>query len=145
MAPFILMLISLLVFRGFGALGLSLFASWQDSTRYALALMFLFTATTHFTGMKEDLVKMVPSIMPYPRQLVFFTGLCEILGAIGLVIAPVQRLAGIALILLLVALFPANINAARNAIPLRGKPPTPLWLRLPLQMVWIGLLCWSTQ
>ncbi len=75
----------------------------------------------------------------------FFTGLCEILGAIGLVIAPVQRLAGIALILLLVALFPANINAARNAIPLRGKPPTPLWLRLPLQMVWIGLLWWSTQ
>jgi len=60
MVPFIVMLIVLLLCRGLGALGLSVFATWQLATAVALALMFLFTATSHFTPMKEDLIKMVP-------------------------------------------------------------------------------------
>jgi uncharacterized membrane protein len=39
-------------------------------------------------------------------------------------------------------MFPANINAALKQVPLRGKPATPLWLRLPMQVLFIALALW---
>jgi uncharacterized membrane protein len=68
-----------------------------------------------------------------------------VLGAIGLLVTPTRSLAGIGLVLLLIALFPANVAAARGRVPLRGKPPTPLPLRLALQLVFIGTAWWATQ
>jgi uncharacterized membrane protein len=42
-------------------------------------------------------------------------------------------------------MFPANVAAARKGVPLRGKPPTPLPLRLSLQLVFIGVTWWAAQ
>jgi uncharacterized membrane protein len=92
--------------------------------------------------MKEDLIKMVPKPFPYPRQIVFVAGVLEILGAIGLLIPLVRTAAGICLAILFVAMVPANINAALKQIPLRGRPATPLWLRLPMQALFIALALW---
>jgi uncharacterized membrane protein len=39
-------------------------------------------------------------------------------------------------------MFPANINAALRQVPLRGRPATPLWLRLPMQVLFIALAVW---
>jgi len=72
----------------------------------------------------------------------FLTGILEILGAIGLLIPHVRTAAGICLAILFVAMFPANMNAARKKVPLRGKPATPLWLRLPMQVLFIALALW---
>ena len=113
--------------------------------RYALAVMFLFTASAHFTSMKEDLIRMMPKAVPYPRQVVFLTGILEVLGAIGLLIPQLQRAAGICLILFLIAVFPANVHATRTEVTLRGKPVTPLGLRLPMQLIYIALVWWSTR
>ena len=88
---------------------------------------------------------MVPSVFPRPDLLVTATGVLEVLGAIGLLVPATKSLAGIGLILLLVAMFPANVAAAREQVPLRGKPPTPLPLRLFLQLVFIGMTWWATQ
>lgn len=41
--------------------------------------------------------------------------------------------------LLVIAVFPANINAAPRRIPRRGRPPTPLWQRVPMRLVFAGL------
>ncbi len=142
MVPFVLLLVALLVFRGLGALGVSLLMTWQDCVPYALALFFLFTSSARLTPMKEDLIKMVPKIFPYPRLLVYVTGGLEALGAIGLLIPATRSVAGFCLAALLLAMFPANINAALKHVPLRGKLPTPLWLRLPMQAVYIGLALW---
>ena len=142
MIPFIVMLLVMLVCRGLGALGLSVFATWQQATVAALAVMFLVTATSHFAPMKEDLIKMVPRGLPYPRQIVFVTGVLEILGALGLLLPATRVAAAYCLIALLIALFPANVHAALKQIPLRGKRPTPLWMRLPMQLIWIALLLW---
>lgn len=142
MMPFILMLVVLLLCRGAGALGLSIFATWQLATVVALAVMFLFTATSHFTPMKEDLIKMIPRGWPYPRQAVWVTGILEILGALGLLLPATRMAACFCLVALLIALFPANTYAALKHIPLRGRGPTPLWLRLPMQLIWIALLLW---
>ncbi len=94
---------------------------------------------------EEDLIRMVPSWVPRPRAVVFLSGICELLGAFGLLLPSVQRVSGIALILFFVAVFPANVRAARAGVTLRGKPATPLWMRTPMQILFIALTWWSTQ
>jgi uncharacterized membrane protein len=85
--------------------------------------MFLFTASAHFTKTKQDFIVMAPKAFPSPRFLVYFTGVLEVLGAAGLLISVVRILAGLGLVLLLVAMLPANVNAVRKGKPLRGKLP----------------------
>jgi uncharacterized membrane protein len=136
---------SLLVFRALGAVGVRRFASWKASARHALAVMFLFTAAAHFTAMRHDMARMVPSGVPRPEAVVIFTGVCEALGAVGLLVPRVRRLAGIALVVFLVAVFPANVKAAREGVALGGRAATPLVLRLPMQVLFIGLVAWVTQ
>ena len=145
MVPLGVLLASLLVFRSFGALGIEPLSEWRTAAACALAVMFLFTAGAHFTRTKKDLISMVPSVFPRPELLVSATGVLEFLGAVGLLVPATRSLAGIGLILLLVAMFPANVAAARARSPLRGKPPTPLPLRLFLQLVFIGKTWWATQ
>jgi uncharacterized membrane protein len=142
MITLIVLFVSLLVFRGLGVLGVPLFLTWHDAALWALSVMVLFTASAHFTALKEDLIRMVPSFFPAPRQIVFATGLLEVAGAGGLLIPPLRTAAGICLALLFVAMFPANINAAMRRVPLRGRSATPLWLRLPMQVLFIALAVW---
>ena len=142
MVPAILFVVASFVFRGLGTLGVGAFETWLDSTRIALALTFLFTAAAHFNRMKEDLVRMVPPAFPNPRALVFVTGLLEIAGAIGLMVPATRRLAAAGLALLLIALFPANVSAARRGLSLRGKPVTPLPIRLPIQLLFLAAAIW---
>jgi uncharacterized membrane protein len=142
MAPAILLVVATLIFRGLGALGVGAFATWVDSARVALAMMFLFTAAAHFNKMKEDLIRMIPPSFPNPREIVFATGVLEILGAIGLLVPPARRLAALGLALMLLVLFPANVSAARRSLTLRGKPVTPLTLRLPIQLLFLAFCLW---
>jgi uncharacterized membrane protein len=136
------MLMAILVARALGVVGVEALGSWHAATRSGLAVMFLFTSMAHFNRMRPDLVRMVPKRLPAPAILVTLTGIAELVGAIGLLVQPFSRLAAIGLALLLVALFPANVHAARAGLTLGGRPATPLVLRLPLQVLWIGLLCW---
>jgi uncharacterized membrane protein len=145
MAVLTVLLGAWLVFRGVGALGVAALATWQHAARYALAVMFVFTAIAHFNRMKHDLVKMVPAIFPRPMLMIYLTGALELAGAAGLLLPRFAPWAAVALIVLLIVLFPANVKAALQAIPLRGKSPTPLWLRAPMQVLFIGLLWWSTR
>src|SRR6266850_3513804 len=145
MAVLIVLLTSLLVYRAAGALGVEWLDSWQTAARFALSTMLFFTASAHFTRLREDLVRMMPPSFPWPRALVFFTGLCEIAGAVGLLLSPTRRAAGFALILFFIAVFPANVRAARSDLTLRGKPATALWLRAPMQLLFIFLAWWVSR
>jgi uncharacterized membrane protein len=145
MLVLVILIAAILLFRGLGFAGAPAFASWSADVRDGLAVMLLLTASAHFTPMKEDLIRMTPQWVPRPRAMVFFTGLCELAGAIGLVIPVTRRAAGIALILFFIAVLPANIHAARAKVTLRGRPATPLWLRVPMQILFIILVWWSTQ
>jgi len=145
MAVLIVLFTSWLVLRGLGAVGVSALATWRDSAHYALAVMFAFTGIAHFNKMKHDLARMVPRIFPHPLLIIYLTGVLEFLGAAGLLLPRFRSLAGNCLIALLIAMFPANVKAATEKMTLRGKPATALWLRLPMQLLFIGLLCWSTR
>jgi uncharacterized membrane protein len=136
---------SWLILRGIGALGVTALATWPDSVRYALAVMFVFTGVAHFNKMRHDLVRMIPSFFPRPMLIVYITGVCEFLGAAGLLIPKSRSLDGICLILLLIAMFTANVNAALKRVTLDGKPVTALWLRTPMQILFIGLIWWASS
>jgi uncharacterized membrane protein len=141
----LILTVSTLLFRGLGALGVAVWQSWPDAARWGLSVMLLFTATAHFNAMRGDLIAMVPPSFPHPDLLVTLTGILEILGAIGILVPRTRPLAGLCLILLFVILFPANVSASLRGVTLAGKPATTLWLRLPMQLLFIGVAWWTTQ
>jgi uncharacterized membrane protein len=145
MIVLVVLFASWLILRGIGALGVSALATWHDSVRCALAVMFVFTGIAHFNKMRHDLVKMIPSFFPRPMLIVYITGICEFLGAAGLLIPKFRALAGICLVLLLIGMFTANVNAALKGVTLAGKPVTALWLRTPMQILFIGLVWWASS
>ena len=145
MVVLLTLVLSCLIFRGLGFAGITAFASWQASARDGLSLMLVFTGISHFTFMKKDFVRMMPPSIPWPRGMVYFTGVCEIAGAVGLLLPEFRRAAAYALIAFFLAVLPANIHAARAGVNLRGKPATSLWLRIPMQMLFIAVAFWSAR
>ncbi len=144
MAPLFILVISFLVLRAIGMLGVRRLSSWKEAGLLAVVIMFLFTGSTHFTPMKHDYAAMLPGFVPMKVSIIHLTGALQILGAVGLLIPRTRRLAGISLALLLVAMFPGNVYAALNDVPFRGEPPTPLWLRTPIQLFFIGMVLWTS-
>jgi len=144
MLVFAVLIAALLVFRTLGFVGVSALASWQASARDALAVMLFFTAGSHFTAMRRGFIRMVPPWVPWPGAMVYFTGICEIAGAVGLLLPGLHCAAGICLIIFFLAILPANIHAARAGITLRGEAATRLVLRIPMQLLFIAWAAWST-
>ncbi|MFD9549446.1 hypothetical protein ACFWBG_18795 [Nocardia salmonicida] len=143
---------SLVVFRTLGALGVTRFASWPVSAAHALAVMLVMTGTAHFmpasvTVMPNyaDMVAMIPPFVPFPGFMVLTSGVLELLAAIGLILTRTRWLAGWALVPLFLLLLPANIYAALNDIPFAGEPASPLWQRIPEQILYIGFAIWATR
>jgi uncharacterized membrane protein len=118
----------------------------EAKARVALAVAFLFAATGRLVN-PDGLVLMLPESLPLRREAVYISGVFEVLGAIRLLVPRLQRLAGLGLVALLLVVFPANINVALHNLQIPGFPASPLmqWLRLPLQLVLIGVVLWATQ
>lgn len=106
---------------------------------YIMSLLYVAAGILHFIRPKVYL-KIMPTYLPYPLQLVYISGICEILFGL-LLLFPVTRTAGAwLLVLLLIAVFPANIQMA---VTFYQKNNPALWiaiLRLPLQFV---LIWWA--
>ena len=83
---------------------------------------------------------MVPPAFPRPDLLVTLTGILELLGAVGLLIPATAPAAALCLAILLVAIFPANVHAAREQLRIAGQRVPPLAIRLPMQLLFIGAL-----
>jgi uncharacterized membrane protein len=133
--------ISFALLRASGALlGVEWLSSWREAGRTALVVMFMFTGFSHFSGLKHDFAAMIADPLPNGLWVIYLTGIFEIAGAFGLLIPQTRRLAGICLILLLVAMFPANVNAIINGITPGGNASTPLWARAPMQVLYVGMV-----
>jgi uncharacterized membrane protein len=143
MAALFVLVISFLLLRGLGLLGVRRLSSWREAGLMAVVILFLFTGSTHFTAMKHDYAAMLPSPLSGNLGIIYLTGVLEIAGALGLLVPRTRRLAGICLVLYLLAVFPGNVYAAVNEVPFRGEPPTPLWLRTPIQLFFIGMVWWT--
>src|SRR5688572_18563946 len=119
MAPLIVQVLATVIARAF--------TGWRDAARIGLAVMFAFTASTHFSSLKYDFAAMIPPPLTGALWVIYVTGVLELAGAVGLLVPKWRRLAGICLALLLVALFPANVYAAMSGATFNGAPASDLW------------------
>jgi uncharacterized membrane protein len=78
--------------------------------------------------LRGDLIAIVPPQLPAPGLLVTITGVLEFLGAVGLLVPLTRVAAAVCLLLLMVAMYPANIYAARMP-----NPPKSMTTQLPLR------------
>ncbi|GAA3527328.1 hypothetical protein GCM10022419_002620 [Nonomuraea rosea] len=146
----IVLLVATLAFRLLGVLGVGRFGGWRVSAAHGLAVMLVMTASAHFvpagvTFMPNhaDMLAMVPPFVPLPALMVYLTGVLELAGAAGLVLAGTRRAAGVCLAVLFVLLLPANIYAAVADVAFAGGTATPLWERIPEQVLYIGIAVWA--
>src|SRR5688500_12518842 len=107
MAPLIVLIAVTILCRLIGRWRVASLDCWPAAVRAGLAAMFTFTAVAHFNEMRHELAEMVPDWVPNPEFVIVFTGFCELAGAIGLLIPKTRRPAAVALVLFLIAVFPA--------------------------------------
>ncbi len=110
-----------------------------DLARTVFGALFVLAGVLHFL-VPSYYHAIIPSYLPFPATLVAVSGVAEIAGGLGLLIAPLRPIAGIGLIVLLIAVFPANVEMLRQARAqgVSGIVEALLWLRLPFQ----GVLIW---
>ena len=104
-----------------------------------LSLFYVVAGTLHFLRPRVY-EAIMPAALPAKRELVYASGVAEIMGGAGVLNPVTRRAAGYWLIATLVAIFPANVNMAVNAERYRKIPAALLWLRLPLQAL---LIAWA--
>jgi uncharacterized membrane protein len=126
--------------------GVGFLRSTRDQARIAIAVMFIVSGIMHFTS-PGMFLQMMPPFLPAHLELVYVSGVFEILGAVGLLVPGTRRLAAYGLVALLVAVSPANIYVAVARVPLEGIQGNPIeqWTRLPFQAVYIWWLLWSVR
>ena len=109
---------------------------------YLAALTFVLAGANHFR-MPAFYLDIIPPQLPYPEAINAISGAAEIAGGLGLVIPQLRRAAGWGLVVLLIAVFPANIYAAlRGSMAAVKATPLELWLRLPFQAVFLAWVWW---
>jgi uncharacterized membrane protein len=120
--------------------------SIRAALRWLLIVAMVLAGLNHFRT-PAVYVAMMPDALPRPLELVYISGVFEILGGLGLVFPRTRRLAGWGLIALFIAVFPANLNMAIHHLPLgdRAVPAWALWARLPLQAVLIAWAWWVSR
>jgi len=104
--------------------------------RLALAAFFLTAGALHFLR-PRTYEAIMPDALPAKRELVYASGLAELVGGAGVLHPRTRTAAGCWLIATLIAIFPANVHMAVNAERYRPIPAALLWLRLPLQALLI--------
>jgi uncharacterized membrane protein len=118
-------------------------ATAQRVWQWVVGPLFVFAGANHFINPKPYL-SMMPSYLAAHAALVQISGVAEILGGLGLLLPCARRLAAWGLILLLIAVFPANLNVALHGWPGENIPAWVLWARLPFQPLsiwWIYRIC----
>ena len=114
----------------------------RQRMRVVLAAIMIGIGVVHFV-LPGFFVSIVPAALPAPYALVLISGFFEVLGGVGLLLARTRRAASYGLVLLYLAVFPANINMVVHPELGRGLPEWSLWARLPLQFVLIAWALWA--
>jgi len=138
MIPLVVLAAAFLLFVLLGMAGIPYFAGYHHALRLALAVMFLLTASAHWGAKRADLVRMVPPSFRRPEVWVTITGILEISGAIGLLIPATVTVAAVGLALMLIAIFPANVHAARQHMTIGGRPVPKLGIRILIQLIFLA-------
>ena len=116
----------------------------KSATVYIMGLFYIAAGVKHFQD-SVWFIRIVPPILPYKMALVYISGFFEIFFGILLMIEKTRSIAGWGLILLLIAVYPANIYLALTNGAAMDTTPIIAWGRLPFQFLFIGLAYWHTK
>jgi len=118
----------------------------RPAMRIGLSCGLLFAGLDHFIS-PERYLAMMPDFVPYPAQIVMFTGVCELAGAAGLVLPGFMRIAGVMLAVYFVCVFPANVRNAVEGLQVEGLPTAEwyYWVRLMVQPVFVWWALFSAR
>lgn len=118
---------------------------------YPMGLVYVVAGVAHFLA-PTLFERIVPPQLPRPRELVYLSGIAEIVLGVGVWFRRTRRPSAWGLIALLLAVFPANVymavgepGAGRLPTAVDDIPDAALWARLPLQAVLILWAWWYTQ
>lgn len=107
---------------------------------YVLGIAYIIAGLNHFIH-PAFYDKMIESFLPQPHLITLISGVVEIICGTGFLIPQTRKMAAWATVILLIAIFPANINMALHPEAF-DFPQYALYLRLPLQfvLIWIAYL-----
>ena len=125
-----------------GRLGVPGLQTWPARMRWGLSVGLLLAGIDHLVT-PARYVPMIESFLPMAREFVLFTGVCEIAGAIGLLMPRTRWLAAVMLAIYFVCVFPANVHNAVSGLSVDGLPDARwiYWVRLLFQplIIWWAL------
>lgn len=138
MTPLIILLVSFGLFFAVnkfllnGKFGLSLIG------RISMSVMLIATGIAHFTS-TDSMVEMMPEFLHFKREIVYFTGICELLAVFGLIWNKTAKLTSVLLIIFFLSILPANIVGSIKAVQFGGMEYGAMYLlfRVPLQIFFI--------
>ena len=138
MAPLIFLLVTFGILFAVNKLFLNERLSLSFIGRAAMSVMLIVTGVSHFTS-THLMVEMMPDFMPAKREIVYFTGVCELLAVFGLLLDKTAKLTAVLLIMFFLAVLPANIIGSIKEIQLGGMENGVMYLffRVPLQILFI--------
>ena len=111
-------------------------------SRYIMSLFYVSVGINHFLN-PEWFVKIIPPILlEFDYQLVYLSGVCEVMFGLLILIPKARYYAAWGLILTLAAVFPANIYLAQTNGVAMDTTAAVAWYRLPFQTVFILLAYW---
>ena len=99
---------------------------------------------THFTN-PDFFVAIMPPYLPWHLELVYLSGVFEIVFAAGLLLPKFRQMAGNLLIALTLAVTPANLYMWQNPDAFPDVDPAFLSLRLIVQVILLAIIWWSTR
>tara|TARA_B100001250_G_scaffold253908_1_gene218437 strand:+ start:320 stop:682 length:363 start_codon:yes stop_codon:yes gene_type:complete len=116
----------------------------KNITIYIMSIFYIQIGIKHFTDPNWFLLIM-PPYLPFHKELVYISGFFEIILGLMLIFKKTRFLAGWGLILLLIAVFPANIYLAQTNGTAMNISAAIAWGRLPFQLVFISLAYWHSK
>jgi uncharacterized membrane protein len=112
--------------------------------KYLMAIFYVGAGVNHFIN-PDFYMKIMPPYLPWHSELVFLSGVIEVALGILVLIPKYTRLAAWGIILLLIAVFPANIHLALNPQIFPDVNPVVHLIRLPFQGLFLLWAWWYTR
>jgi len=109
--------------------------------RWMLAAFFVAAGCGHL-AVPDSLLAIMPDWVPFPRQVIFLTGLFEFAASAAVLFKPLRAYAGIALAVYAVCVFPANIKHAFEGIDMPSLPST-WWYHAPRLVAQPVIVWWA--
>ncbi|MBM4268056.1 MAG: DoxX family protein [Deltaproteobacteria bacterium] len=114
---------------------------------WIMSVFYVFAGVMHFVN-PGLYMPMMPPYLPWHLELVYLSGVAEIVLGLAVLVPAWRRLAAWGIILLLIAIFPANLHIALYNVPIGGASEGAgalNWVRLPFQLVLIVWAWWYTR